>query len=652
MITLNDISLKYGERTLFDRVNLVIAERDKVGLVGRNGAGKSTLLKIIAGNIRPDEGNVSMPSSATLGFLHQEIELPRGRTVMDEAMTAFEEIQRLETRLEELTEEIGHRTDYESDAYHKLLEELDSLNHRLHILGGGSTVAEAEKVLKGLGFKDSDMDRQTTEFSGGWQMRVELAKMLLSQPDFLLLDEPTNHLDIESIIWLENFLQDYPGAVIVISHDKQFLDNVTKRTVEVELGQVYDYKAPYSKYMELRADRREKQMAAYQNQQRMLAQKEKTINRFMAKATKTKMAQSMQKQLDKIERIEIEDVDAATMNLRFPPAPRSGQVVVNVKHLSKKYGDLLVLDKVDLKLDRGDRVAFVGQNGQGKTTLAKIIVDELQHTSGEKELGYNVSLGYYAQNQSDTLDSKITVLETMEHYSPPEMRTRLRNILGAFMFSGEDVEKKVSVLSGGERARLALACLLLRPFNLLVLDEPTNHLDMLSKDVLKQALMEYDGTMIVVSHDREFLNALTNRTIEFRDKRLHHYIGDVNAFLEKRALDNMRDVEIGKTAKPSENSNVVSTSASSPAPVVEEPLKILSHEERKKLLRAVSNAEKKIHRLEEEIAAFEKKMADPTFYEKPDVQKQMEGYQQKKADLNKAMEDWETASMELEMAGG
>lgn len=651
MLTLSDISLKYGERSLFDRVNLVISERDKVGLVGRNGAGKSTLLKIIASSITPDEGTIARPSESSLGFLHQEIELPRGRTVLEETMTAFEEIQRLENRLEELTEEIGHRTDYESDAYHKLLEELDSVNHRLHILGGSSAQADIEKVLKGLGFKDGDMDRQTTEFSGGWQMRVELAKMLLSQPDYLLLDEPTNHLDIESIIWLENFLQDYPGAIIVISHDRQFLDTITKRTVEVELGQVYDYKAAYSKYVELRKDRREKQLAAYQNQQRMIAQKEKTINRFMAKATKTKMAQSMQKQLDKIDRIEIEDVDAATMNLRFPPAPRSGQVVVEVKNLTKKYGDLLVLEDVDLRLDRGDRVAFVGQNGQGKTTLAKIIVDELKHTSGTLDLGYNVELGYYAQNQSDTLDSKLTLLETMEMYSPAEMRTKLRTILGAFMFSGEDVDKKVSVLSGGERARLALACLLLRPFNLLVLDEPTNHLDMLSKDVLKQALQDYDGTMIVVSHDREFLNGLTNRTVEFRDKQLHHYIGDVSAFLEKRALDNMRDVEIGKTMKPSANTNTVHNDQPGAAPQAE-PQKVLSHEERKRLSRAVSNAEKRINRIEAEIAAFEKKMADPSFYESADVEKVTKEYEQKKADLTKAMEEWEEAAMELEMAGG
>ena len=556
--------------------------------------------------------------------------------MIEETLTAYEEAKRLEQRINEIHEEMDHRTDYESDGYHRLLEEFSEANDRFHLLGGVSMEAEAEKVLKGLGFKQNDFNRKTDEFSGGWQMRIELAKMLLQRPDFLLLDEPTNHLDIESIIWLERFLKDYNGSVIVISHDKQFLDNVTNRTVEVELGNVYDYKAAYSKYVALREERREKQLSAYQNQQRVIAQKEQTINRFMAKATKTSMAQSMQKQLNKIERIEVVEEDTSTMNIRFPPAPRSGQVVLEGKKLSKAYGKLLVLDGVDIKLDRGDRVAFVGQNGQGKTTLAKIIVNELTLTSGELTLGHNVQIGYYAQNQSDSLHSNQTVLETMEMASPPEMRTRLRAILGAFMFSGEDADKKVSVLSGGERARLALACLLLRPFNLLVLDEPTNHLDMLSKDVLKQAILEYDGTLIIVSHDREFLSNLTTRTIEFRDRQLHDHLGDVNFFLEKRELDNMRDVEL---SKPASNGGPKAA-----------PKKELSHEERKRLLRAVSNAEKKVERLEAEIAAIEKKMAAPDFYESPDAVKISQSYNDKQAELEKAMEEWAEAQETMEEA--
>ena len=636
MITASNIFVKYGDRVLLDRINLVIGQSDKVGLVGRNGAGKSTLLKIIAGTMSPDDGQIARPGGSTLGFLHQEMNLPKGKTVMEETLTAFEEAKRLEQRINEIHEEMDHRTDYESDGYHRLLEEFSEANDRFHLLGGVSMEAEAEKVLKGLGFKQNDFNRKTDEFSGGWQMRIELAKMLLQRPDFLLLDEPTNHLDIESIIWLERFLKDYNGSVIVISHDKQFLDNVTNRTVEVELGNVYDYKAAYSKYVALREERREKQLSAYQNQQRVIAQKEQTINRFMAKATKTSMAQSMQKQLNKIERIEVVEEDTSTMNIRFPPAPRSGQVVLEGKKLSKAYGKLLVLDGVDIKLDRGDRVAFVGQNGQGKTTLAKIIVNELTLTSGELTLGHNVQIGYYAQNQSDSLHSNQTVLETMEMASPPEMRTRLRAILGAFMFSGEDADKKVSVLSGGERARLALACLLLRPFNLLVLDEPTNHLDMLSKDVLKQAILEYDGTLIIVSHDREFLSNLTTRTIEFRDRQLHDHLGDVNFFLEKRELDNMRDVEL---SKPASNGGPKAA-----------PKKELSHEERKRLLRAVSNAEKKVERLEAEIAAIEKKMAAPDFYENPDAVKVSQSYNDKQAELEKAMEEWAEAQETMEEA--
>lgn len=632
MINLTNIFIKYGDRVLLDRINLTIGEKDKLGLVGRNGAGKSTILKIIADVQSPDEGKTSKPTNASIGFLHQEMNLPKGKTVMDETLTAFASLKELEKKMESINDEIAERTDYESESYSKLLQAFSDLNDRYQLLGGGEVEAMTEKVLKGLGFKDGDFNRLTDEFSGGWQMRIELAKMLLQQPDYLLLDEPTNHLDIESIIWLEGFLRDYPKAVIIISHDKQFLDNVTKRTVEIELGNVFDYKASYSKFVELRKERREKQLAAFQNQQKVIAQKERTINRFMAKATKTKMAQSMQKQLDKMERIEIEAEDAGSMNIKFPPAPRSGQVVIEGKQIQKKYGDLLVLDGVDIKLDRGDRIAFVGQNGQGKTTLAKILINELSLTDGELALGHNVQTGYYAQNQSDSLHSDLTLLQTMELASPPEMRTKLRGILGAFMFSGEDVEKKVSVLSGGEKARLALACLLLKPFNLLVLDEPTNHLDIISKDVLKQALMEYDGTLIVVSHDRDFLESLTAKTIEFRDRKLFNYLGDVKYFLEKRALNNMREVELQNKASQAK----------------EKKKKELSYEERKKLLRAVKNAEKKIEKLEDEIADIERNMASPTFYEQADSAEIMATYQKKKKEVEVAMEEWEQAQMVLE----
>jgi len=635
MVTASNIYIQYGDRILLNKINVVIQEGEKVGLVGRNGAGKSTLLKIIAGDTSPQEGNVARPSSSSLGFLHQEMDIPKGKTVMEETLTAFDSLRKLEKRIEEINVEMTERTDYESDSYAKLLDEFSEVNDRFHLLGGDSMQADTERILKGLGFKQKDFSRLTDEFSGGWQMRIELAKMLLQRPDYLLLDEPTNHLDIESIIWLEKFLKTYPGAVITISHDKEFLDNTTKRTIEVELGNLYDYKAAYSKYVDLKADRREKMQAAYANQQKVIAQREKTINRFMAKATKTKMAQSMQKQLDKMERVEVADVDVATMNIRFPAAPRSGQIVVEGKKVNKSYGELLVLKDIDFTIERGERVAFVGQNGQGKSTLAKIIVQDLNSTGGDLKLGHNVKVGYYAQNQSDTLHANYTLLETMEQHSPPELRPRLRNILGAFMFSGEDVDKKVSVLSGGERARLALACLLLNPFNLLVLDEPTNHLDMLSKEVLKQALMDYDGTLIVVSHDRDFLGSLTEKTIEFRDRKLHDYLGDVNYFLEKRALDDMRSVELHKT---DDNQEVVNDA----------PKKVLSRDERKKLMRAVSQAEKKVEQLEEKIEKIETQMADENFYAQADAEKIMKDHAQFKKDLDIAMETWEAAQMEWE----
>lgn len=640
MITLSDIYVQYGNRILLDHVTVVIGDKDKVGLVGRNGAGKSTLLKIIARYQRPDEGNISIPSDRTIGFLHQEMNIPKGKSVMQETLTAFAEARKIEKRIAELNREMEERTDYESAAYAKIVEDFSTLNDRFLFLGGDRMEAQAEMVLKGLGFAQADFQRLTDEFSGGWQMRIELAKMLLAQPDYLLLDEPTNHLDIESIIWLEQFLQTYPGSVVVISHDKEFLDNVTKRTVEVEQGKLFDYKAPYSQYVELREERREKLGAAYNNQQKVIAQRERTINRFMAKATKTKLAQSMQKQLDKMERIELDEADTKAMVLRFPPAPRSGAIVVEGQQISKAYGQLRVLDQINLKLDRGDRVAFVGQNGQGKTTLAKILINEIPASDGDVKLGHNVSVGYYAQNQSEALQGDLTLLQTLENSSPPEMRTRLRNVLGAFLFSGEDVDKKVSVLSGGERARLALAALLLRPFNLLVLDEPTNHLDIISKDVLKQALLDYDGTLIVVSHDREFLAGLTDRTIEFRDRQLYNHLGDVNFFLEKRKMDNMREVELSKS------NNTASAKVADGKPKIE-----LSYEERKKLTRAVSNAEKKIDRIEGEIAKLEGLMSDPEFYQKPDSADTIKKHQELKADLDVAMEDWEAAQEKLDEAG-
>jgi ATP-binding cassette, subfamily F, member 3 len=622
MININNLSVFLGERVLLNSINFVIAEKDRIGLVGRNGAGKSTLLKLISGINQPSSGSITKPNTSTIGFLHQEMNIPKGKSVISETLTAFEGLKKTEAELHILNDQLATRTDYETDSYMDLISKVSDLNEQYHIMGGDTMQADAERVLTGLGFQQKDLNRLTDEFSGGWQMRIELAKMLLSRPNFLLLDEPTNHLDIESIMWLENFLVDYPGSVVLVSHDKQFLNNVTNRTVEIELGKIHDYKANYEKYIELRAERRSLTQNAFDNQQRMIAQKEKTISRFMAKASKTTMAQSMQKQLDKLDRVELDDEDIKAMNLRFPTAPRSGQVVIEGKHISKSYGDLHVLSDVPIKLDRGDRVSFVGQNGQGKTTLAKILIGMEKASKGEVIPGHNMQIGYYAQNQSDVMYMNNTILETMEFNSPPEMRTKLRSILGAFMFTGDDSSKKVSVLSGGERARLALACLLLKPFNLLVLDEPTNHLDMLSKEVLKQALIEYDGSLIVVSHDREFLAGLTTKTIEFRDKKLYEYLGDINYFLEKRSLDDMRQVEMA-TVKAA-------------AAKVE-----VSPEENKEKLRQVKNIEQKIEKAETQIKELEKKMAEDNFYGSPNADKVLSEYKDVKKILDKLMMEWE-----------
>lgn len=641
MISITNLTVQYGNRVLFDNVNFKVDVRDRIGLVGRNGAGKSTLLKIIAGFQSGDEGTVTIPNSSTLGFLHQDLQLPKGKTVIEEALTAFAEAKKLEKQIEKINVELGERTDYETDSYMQLVTDLADATDRFQLLGGHKAEAEAERILSGLGFKSSDMNRLTDEFSGGWKMRIELAKILLRQPDFMLLDEPTNHLDIESIIWLEKFLKDYSGSIITISHDKTFLDGITNRTVEIEMGKVYDYKAAYSKYRVMRVERKALQESAYRNQQKVIAERERTISRFMAKATKTKMAQSMQKQLDKMERITLESEDTAAMKISFPSAGRSGQVVVEAKKLIKRYDALTVLKEVGFKMDRGDRVAFVGQNGQGKTTLSKIIAQIEPISGGECKLGHNVEIGYYAQNQAEAMFPNSTVLQTMEGMAPESMRTKVRSILGAFMFSGEDVDKKVSVLSGGERARLSLACLLLKPFNLLILDEPTNHLDMISKEVLKQALNQFEGSLIVVSHDRDFLQGLTNRTLEFRDKKLYDYIGDVYAFLEKRALDNMRDVEkMTQKAKTTKKASVTK----------------LSYKEQKALQRDQRRFEKKvriaealIEKLEKSIKEIELKMANPEFYGSPEEAKTIKVYQQSKDELVEAMETWENAQFDLEV---
>ena len=619
-----------------NKLGFVIKNRDKIGLVGRNGAGKSTLLKILSGEITPDEGGIDYPSGATTGFLKQEIELSGLNTVFEEALTAFEEMEGLKAEIDDLNKQIITREDYESDAYQEILVKFSDLNERFNLLGGEDYKSNIEKILKGLGFKDSDFHKKVNELSGGWRMRVELAKILLQTPDYLFLDEPTNHLDIESIIWFENFLKNYPGSFVLISHDKKFLDNTTNRTVEIELGKIYDYKFHYSKYLEERVIRVEQQASAFKNQQKEIEHKEKIIKKFMAKATKTKMAQSMQKQLNKMERVEFDNADTAVMKLRFPSAKRCGEIVFKGDKVKKAYGDNVVLDGVDIQIERGERIAFVGQNGQGKTTLAKIMVNAIEADSGNLTLGHNVEVGYYAQDQSDTLDTKKTLLEVMETASPPEMRTKLRSILGSFMFTNDDVEKKVSVLSGGERARLALACMLLRSFNLLVLDEPTNHLDILSKDVLKESLMAYDGTLLIVSHDRDFLEGLTNRTIEFRDRQTHIHLGDVNEFLEKRRIMDIR--LLGKkstleTEKPKEKKQDLSR---------EDQL------QKKRIQKQVEKAEKKIAKLEEEMKSTEKLMADPDFYSKPESQATIDAYNQTKSSLAQVMDKWEEALAKLE----
>jgi len=643
MVSINQLTVDFGGFKLFEEVSFLINPKDRIGLIGKNGAGKSTLLKIIAGHMEPSSGMVTKPRDFKIGYLPQHMNYTDTRNVMDEVEQAFSEIKDLEKEIESINQEIAERTDYESESYMKLLDRLNEKTERFNLMGGANHTGLIESTLKGLGFEQSDFTRNTGEFSGGWRMRIELAKILLEQPDIFLLDEPTNHLDIDSIQWLEDFLKTYSGAVVLISHDKAFLDNITKRSIEISLGRIYDYRANYSRFMELRQERREQQLNAYKNQQKKIEDTEKFIERFRYKATKSVQVQSRIKQLEKIDRIEVDEFDKAALNIKFPAAPRSGTVVVKADKLTKSYGDLLVLDEIDMSIERGEKIAFVGRNGEGKTTMARIIMNELAH-QGKMDLGHNVKIGYFAQDQAERLDDNHTIFETIDMVAVGDIRTKIRDLLGAFMFSGETVDKKVSVLSGGERTRLAMVKLLLEPVNLLILDEPTNHLDMRSKDILKEALRDFEGTVILVSHDREFLDGLVDKVFEFRHHKVKEYLGGIYYFLEKKKLENLNDLNIKSAVKAQ---NQVEK---------EESVSKLSYEERKELSKKVKKAERAVSDYETGIAMLETKLEELTeAISKPENagdEQMFKDYHQAEKELEKQMEEWENAQLELEELQG
>ena len=639
MISLDNLTVSYGGWTLFDGISFLINEKDRIGLVGKNGAGKTTLLRIITGEQQPTEGAVSINGECTIGYLPQQMRVADTTTLKAETEKAFDEVLRLEAEIASLTTQIAERTDYESEEYADLLHKLNDAQDHYHILGGDTREADIEKTLLGLGFKRTDFDRATSEFSGGWRMRIELAKLLLRRPSIFLLDEPTNHLDIESIQWLEEYLKSYNGAVLLISHDRAFLDNVTTRTVELSLGHIYDYKVPYSKFVELRAERRAQQMAAYENQQKLIEKTEEFIEKFRYKPTKSNQVQSRIKQLERLERIEVEEEDLATLNIKFPPAPRSGQIVAEIKDVGKSFGEKHIFSGANFTIERGQKIALVGRNGEGKTTMARMIIGELEQTLGTIKLGANVNIGYYAQNQDDLMDGEFTVFDTLDRVAVGDIRTRLRDILGAFLFRGEDIDKKVKVLSGGERSRLAMARLMLEPYNLLVLDEPTNHMDMRSKDILKRAIQKYDGTVIVVSHDRDFLDGMVEKIYEFRDGGVKEYLGGIYYFLEKRKVESLQDIERKDT--PTNTPANKETSSGK-----------LSYEQKKeqeklirKLRKAVESVEAELAEVEAKIAAYDEKFATATAYNEADYA----AYNELKARYDHLMHEWEKASYELEI---
>ena len=643
MISINSLTVAYGGFTLLDDINFHISENDKIGLVGKNGAGKTTVLKLICGIQTPTSGKVSMPSGMRIGYLPQIMEHNRGRSVLDEAMTAFSELFSLEDELNAVTLELGERTDYESKEYHDLIVRLNDLNDRLAYSRSESPEVTAEKTLLGLGFKSEELSRPVETFSQGWNMRIELAKILLSQPDVLLLDEPTNHLDIESIEWLEGYLKDYKGSLVLISHDRKFLDNVTNRTVEIMLGHIHDYKVPYSKYLELRRERLEQQRAAYENQQRMIEKTEEFIERFRYKPTKSNQVQSRVKQLEKLDRIEVDLEDRSALAVKFPPAPRSGDIVFKSVDLTVGYDGKAVFRNADIEVRRGEKVALVGRNGEGKTTLMRVIMNELDPISGEARVGYNVNIGYYAQNQEDILDKNDTVFGTLDRVAVGDIRTKLRDILGAFLFKGEDIDKKVAVLSGGERARLAMAKLILKPYNLLALDEPTNHMDIRSKDILKQALKAYDGTLIIVSHDRDFLDGLVDKLYEFRDGKVKEHLGGVQEFLERRKIENLNELERKFSVKPVKSDEEIQKKEASQQDY--QAKKFISKEERRTRNR-ISFLEKSISEIEAKMKAIEVILSNPG--EKDDIMELTREYLENKRELDAKTDEWMTLSESIE----
>ena len=639
MISIDNLTVSFGGWTLFDGISFLVNPKERIGLVGKNGAGKTTILKLIAGLQQPTSGAVTKTADCTIGYLPQQMQVADTTTLLAETAKAFEEVLAIEAEIERLTNEIAVRTDYESEEYEKLLHRLNDANDRYHILGGDTRDADIEKTLLGLGFRREEFDKPTREFSGGWRMRIELAKLLLRRPSIFLLDEPTNHLDIKSIQWLEEYLKNYNGAVLLISHDRAFLDNVTTRTIELSLGKIYDYKVPYSHFVTLRAERRAQQLAAYQNQQRLIEKSEEFIEKFRYKPTKSNQVQSRIKQLDKLERIEVEEEDLATLNIKFPPAPRSGQIVADIKGVGKAFGDHRVFSGAEFTIHKGDKIALVGRNGEGKTTFARMLIGELEQSEGEIKIGANVSIGYYAQNQDDLMNGDFTVYDTLDRVAVGDIRTRLRDILGAFLFRGEDIEKKVKVLSGGERSRLAMARMMLEPHNLLILDEPTNHMDMRSKDILKTALQKFDGTVVVVSHDREFLDGIVDKVYEFRDGGVREYLGGIYYFLEKRKIENLREIERKSPTATAAKSEPASTGK-------------LSYEQKKEQEKLLRKLRKNVEQIESELAGVEQKIAEydarfamATEYNAEDYK----AYDELKERYDHLMHEWEKASYEVEI---